>query len=138
MPTGIVNMGHGEGIVLMANVLLVDDEASLRDTVKAILERQGHDVAVATTGLEAWEILLSSEEDFDQIISDNNMPELQGVELLQRVREDVRFKRIPFALMTAIPLTADGQSLKDICAGLNAKFYDKGGLRVTRMVDELL
>lgn len=69
----------------MAKLLVVDDEKNLRLVVQKELSRQGHDVQVASDGEEAWEALES--KDFDVLLCDINMPRLDGLGLLRRVRE---------------------------------------------------
>jgi DNA-binding NtrC family response regulator len=69
----------------MAKLLVVDDEKNLRLVVQKELSRQGHDVEVASDGEEAWAALES--KDFDVLLCDINMPRLDGLGLLRRVRE---------------------------------------------------
>ena len=69
----------------MAKLLVVDDEKNLRLVVQKELSRQGHEVATASDGEEAWEALENS--DFDVLLCDINMPRLDGIGLLRRVRE---------------------------------------------------
>lgn len=69
----------------MAKLLVVDDEKNLRLVVQKELSRQGHDVETAPDGEAAWEALEAS--DFDVLLCDINMPRLDGIGLLRRVRE---------------------------------------------------
>ncbi len=69
----------------MAKLLVVDDERNLRTVVQKEMTRQGHDVETASNGEAAWELL--AEQDFDVLLSDINMPRLDGIELLRRLRE---------------------------------------------------
>jgi len=69
----------------MAKLLVVDDEKNLRLVVQKELSRQGHEVDTASDGEEAWEALES--KDFDILLCDINMPRLDGIGLLRRVRE---------------------------------------------------
>lgn len=69
----------------MANLLVVDDEKNLRLVVQKELSRQGHEVETAEDGEAAWERLEA--EDFDVVLCDINMPRLDGIQLLRRVRE---------------------------------------------------
>jgi DNA-binding NtrC family response regulator len=72
----------------MAKILVVDDEKNLRLVVQKELTRQGHDVEVATNGEEAWGHL--EERDFDVLLSDIDMPVMDGMALLRRVRENTQ------------------------------------------------
>ncbi len=69
----------------MAKLLVVDDEKNLRLVVQKELSRQGHEVDTASDGEEAWEAIES--KDFDVLLCDINMPRLDGIGLLRRVRE---------------------------------------------------
>ncbi|MDQ3635536.1 MAG: sigma-54 dependent transcriptional regulator [Acidobacteriota bacterium] len=72
----------------MAKLLVVDDEKNLRLVVQKELTRQGHEVEVATNGEEAWALL--DERDFDVLLSDIDMPRLDGMALLRRLREKLQ------------------------------------------------
>jgi DNA-binding NtrC family response regulator len=69
----------------MARFLVVDDENNLRMVVQKELSRLGHEVETASDGEAAW--LLLEEKDFDVMVSDINMPRLDGMSLLRRLRE---------------------------------------------------
>ncbi|MFN3420077.1 MAG: sigma-54-dependent transcriptional regulator [Pyrinomonadaceae bacterium] len=68
----------------MAKLLVVDDERNLRMVIQKELSRQNHHVETAEDGEEAWARLES--EDFDVLLCDINMPRLDGIELLRRLR----------------------------------------------------
>jgi len=65
--------------------LVVDDEPSLRDTLRRVLERQGFQCTVASSGVEA--VAQLEREPVPLVISDIRMPEMDGVTLLQEIRE---------------------------------------------------
>lgn len=69
----------------MAKLLVVDDEKNLRLVVQKELTRQEHTVETAENGEDAWSRLESA--DFDVLLCDINMPRLDGIELLRRLRE---------------------------------------------------
>lgn len=73
---------------IMIKILVVDDEKNLRLVVQKEMMRQGHEVEVATNGEEAWELL--EERDFDVLLSDIDMPRLDGMGLLRRLREKLQ------------------------------------------------
>jgi DNA-binding NtrC family response regulator len=70
---------------IMAKLLVVDDEKNLRLVVQKELSRQGHEVETAADGEAAWEALEA--QDFDVLLCDINMPRLDGIGLLRRLRE---------------------------------------------------
>jgi DNA-binding NtrC family response regulator len=71
----------------MAKLLVVDDEKNLRLVVQKELARQGHDVEAAADGEAAWEMLNGA--DIDVLLCDINMPRLDGMGLLRRVRSRI-------------------------------------------------
>lgn len=83
-------------------ILVVDDMLTMRKIVSKILkELQFVDITEAGDGSQAWETITSSKVPFGLIISDWNMPNCTGVDLLRRLRADQRYKGIPFVLVTA-------------------------------------
>lgn len=69
----------------MGNILIVDDERSIRFTVKAFLEAEGHRVQTAEEAESAMALVRST--DFDVILSDIVLPGISGVDLLRQIRE---------------------------------------------------
>lgn len=82
-------------------VLLVDDEESIRRFL-GILLRKEFDVVMATNGREAWQKLNNPSETFDLLITDKDMPEASGLEVLQRIRgsNESRLKNMPAIMMS--------------------------------------
>ncbi len=70
----------------MARVMVVDDEASVRTALRRILERMGHEASEAENGRVALE--LYREDPCDAILMDLYMPELDGVEMMIRLKSD--------------------------------------------------
>ncbi|HPW90327.1 MAG TPA: sigma-54 dependent transcriptional regulator [Paludibacteraceae bacterium] len=70
----------------MAKILIVDDERSIRNTLKDILEFEKYDVELAEDGLMALE--LTKNTTFDAIFLDIKMPQMDGIEVLQKMREN--------------------------------------------------
>lgn len=66
-------------------LLIIDDEKSIRNTLKEILEFEGHDVEVAADGVEGFEKATS--DNYDVIFSDIKMPNMDGMELLDKLGE---------------------------------------------------
>ena len=65
-------------------ILVVDDEATIREMVTDLLSRSGYQVDTAADGADAWDILQSQR--YDLLVTDNNMPRVSGVELIRKVR----------------------------------------------------
>ncbi|MFZ1465052.1 MAG: response regulator, partial [Anaerolineae bacterium] len=85
---------------------------------KNILEAAGYRVRVAADGMEAWTLLQS--EHADLLVSDINMPRMDGFELVTRVRQDERFKHLPAILITSLDSREDRE--RGIQAGADAYF----------------
>ncbi len=79
------------------NVLLVDDEESVREPISKLLEREGYRVYCAESGEAALEIL--KQDPIQLVISDQNMPGMSGIELLKLIRE--RHPRVLRIMLTA-------------------------------------
>jgi len=69
----------------MAKILIIDDERSIRNSLREILEYEGYEVKDAADGVEGFKI--ASEEKFDIILSDIKMPKMDGLELLEKLKE---------------------------------------------------
>jgi two-component system chemotaxis response regulator CheY len=82
-------------------ILIVDDMMTMRKLVKKSLSAMGFtDFDEAEDGAKAW-VKINEKSDFNLIVSDWNMPNCSGIDLLKRVRTDSRFKNLPFVLLTA-------------------------------------
>jgi len=68
----------------MASVLIVDDERSMRDFLKILLEKEGHKVTTAARGSDALEIF--EQQPLDVVVSDIRMPGMTGIELLEQIK----------------------------------------------------
>ncbi|MBI4717845.1 MAG: response regulator [Planctomycetes bacterium] len=82
----------------MARILIVEDEAHIARVMSLWLSRHGHQIREATNGRAALDVL--GEESFDLIISDMNMPEMNGLDLVAAVRK-VLCLEVPFMLLSA-------------------------------------
>ncbi|MBF0509841.1 MAG: response regulator [Deltaproteobacteria bacterium] len=83
-----------------AHILVVDDARNIRLTITTFLRKLGYDnVEDAPDGVTA--LILLRVKKFDLIICDWNMPEMNGLDLLKKVREDETLRHIPFMMVTA-------------------------------------
>ena len=110
----------------MAHVLVVENDETVQILIMRFLRRAGYTFIVVSDGQEAWEFLAERRE-LSFILSDYNMLEMSGIELLRRVRADERTAKIPFFLMSGrrTVLEFDQRNLKEVCNGLNAIFIEK-------------
>jgi len=84
------------------HVLVVDDMMTMRKLVtKACKELGFTNISDAADGALAWESIQAANPPIGLIISDWNMPNTTGLDLLKRVRADSRFGKIPFVMVTA-------------------------------------
>jgi two-component system chemotaxis response regulator CheY len=81
-------------------ILIVDDFATMRKVVRNLLKQSGYEnVVEAEDGVSAMRALKAQKVDF--VISDWNMPNMSGIELLKAVRADEELKQTPFLMVTA-------------------------------------
>ena len=66
-------------------ILVIDDEALVIESLKKLLKKKGYDVSIAKNGLEAMQRI--EEGDFDLIVSDIRMPDMNGIEIIKKIRE---------------------------------------------------
>jgi len=81
-------------------VLVVDDSATVRKFVAAALNMKGFRVITAGDGIEALERMPS--EKFDLIITDLNMPDMDGYEFIRTLRETTEYKEIPIIVLSSM------------------------------------
>lgn len=82
----------------MSKILLVDDDADIRRFVKKILERDGHDIVVVENGLTALNEL--NNDTYDLLLSDANMPQYSGFDLIKTIRLQAKHKDLLIAMLT--------------------------------------
>ena len=81
-------------------IVVVDDFATMRKVIKNLLKQAGYkNITEAEDGVEALKVLKSEKVDF--IISDWNMPNMNGLEFLKAVRADSELSSLPFLMVTA-------------------------------------
>ncbi len=82
----------------MGKILAVDDSASMRQMVSFTLKGAGYDVEQATDGVEALE--LAKSDQFDLVLSDVNMPNMDGITLTRELRSLPSYKFTPILVLT--------------------------------------
>lgn len=86
---------------MKSRILVVDDEESIREFLEIMLKKEGYEVTTAEDGLVAKEIL--SKKSFDMVVSDMQMPNVTGIELLKYVKDS--YPDIVFMMITAFGTT---------------------------------
>lgn len=82
----------------MSIILVVEDELATQIMLKLILQRSNHRVISVENGQEALSFL--SKESIDLMIADVNMPGMDGLTMLQQIRDDKRFQSLPIIMFT--------------------------------------
>ncbi|MEF3273013.1 MAG: hybrid sensor histidine kinase/response regulator [Chloroflexus sp.] len=101
-------------------ILVVDDSITTRTLEKNILESAGYRVVLATNGQEALERLhaLRDQQGCQLVLSDVDMPRINGFELTERIRSDPHLRHIPVVLVTSLDSPADRE--RGLAAGADA------------------
>ena len=97
-----------------ASILIVDDEPINLDIICAHLEDENYDLVRATNGHEAWSKLEADPARYDTIILDRMMPGMDGMQLLNNIKESEELERVPVIMQTAKAASSD------VVAGLKA------------------
>ena len=105
-------------------ILVAEDSITVREVERQLLTRLGYDVAVAVDGMDAWNQLRAGR--FDMLVTDIDMPRMNGIELVQLVRADPRFANLPIAVVSYKDREEDRRAGLD--AGANA-YLTKGSFR---------
>ncbi|MFZ2650391.1 MAG: response regulator [Burkholderiaceae bacterium] len=82
----------------MHSILAVDDSASMRQMVSFTLKNAGYTVVEAVDGQDALE--KANSRDFDLVLTDQNMPRMDGISLTKKLRDHPKFKTTPILILT--------------------------------------
>ncbi|MEM9089851.1 MAG: hybrid sensor histidine kinase/response regulator [Cyanobacteria bacterium P01_F01_bin.53] len=93
-------------------VLVVEDSMTVREMERQLLQNHGYDVDVAVNGMEGWNTVRSG--DYDLVVSDVDMPRMNGIELVQHIKDHPQLKQLPVIIVSYKDRQADQ------LAGLNA------------------
>jgi two-component system sensor histidine kinase and response regulator WspE len=118
------------------HVLVVDDSVTVREVERQALESHGYAVDVAVDGMDGWNAVRTGQ--YDLLVTDVDMPRLDGIELVRRVRADQRFRTLPIVIVSYKDREED--RLRGLDAGASyflpkAAFQDETFLHA---VDELI
>jgi two-component system chemotaxis sensor kinase CheA len=111
-------------------ILLAEDSITTRTQEKRILESAGYDVVTAVDGADAFQKLAA--RDFDAVVSDVEMPNMDGLTLAARIRENPRYNELPIILVTS--LASDDDKRRGVEVGANA-YITKGTFEQKVLVD---
>ena len=115
------------------NILVVDDSLNTREIEKDLLETYGYQVTLAEDGLEALQIIARSDV-FDAVLTDVEMPNMDGFTLTAKLREDERYRNTPIIIITSREQEEDKR--RGIQVGADA-YIVKSDFEHTGLVDTL-
>jgi DNA-binding response OmpR family regulator len=143
-----------------ASILIVDDEPINLDIICAHLENENYELVIATNGDEAWSRLEAEPARYDTIILDRIMSDMDGMQLLNNIRENDELERIPIIMQTAKASSSevveglkagasyyltkpyDGEILKSLIRGaVSGRLHEKSlleSLRAGRKIFDLM
>ena len=107
-------------------ILVVDDSITVREVQRQLLANRGYDVETAVDGEDGWNIVRGG--DFDLVISDVDMPRLNGLDFVRRIKGDLRLQAIPVIIVSYKDREED--RLRGLDAGANyyltkSSFHDE-------------
>jgi two-component system sensor histidine kinase and response regulator WspE len=128
-----VDTAHEERATGRKRVLVVDDSLTVREVERKLLETKGYEVTVAVDGMDGWNNLQGGA--FDLVVSDIDMPRLNGIELVRKIKGDPLFKTLPVMIVSYKDREED--RLRGLEAGANyyltkSSFHDETLLRAVR------
>lgn len=111
-------------------ILVVDDSFTVRELEKKLLTRQGYQVDVAIDGMDGWNAVRTG--NYDLVLTDVDMPRMDGIELVTRIRQDVRLQTLPVMIVSYKEREED--RLRGMEAGAD-RYLTKGSYQDESMID---
>jgi two-component system sensor histidine kinase and response regulator WspE len=107
-------------------ILVVDDSITVRELERQLLESHGYQVDIAVDGMDGWNTVRGG--NYDLVVSDVDMPRMDGIELVRRIKQDSRLKDLPVVIVSYKDREED--RLRGLDAGANyyltkSSFHDK-------------
>jgi two-component system sensor histidine kinase and response regulator WspE len=114
-------------------VLVVDDSFTVRELQRKLLDQYGYEVEIAVDGMDGWNALQGGR--FDLVVSDVDMPRMDGIELVQRIRHDPALGSLPVMILSYKDREEDRQ--RGLEAG--ADYYlTKGGFQSNALIEAVI
>ena len=79
-------------------ILVVDDSITVREVERKLLETSGYEVEVAVDGMDGWNALREGE--FELVITDIDMPRMDGIEFVKKIRQDSKYQALPVMIVS--------------------------------------
>jgi len=117
----------------MKRVLVVDDSITVREVEKKLLVAHGYDVEVAVDGMDGWNTV--HENQYDLIISDIDMPRMNGIEFVSMLKSDPIYRKIPVMIVSY----KDRQEDREAGLQAGADYYlTKGSFHDESLIDAVI
>lgn len=119
---------YSQGSPEYQRILVVDDSFSTREIEKSILEFEGYNVETAVDGIEALEML--KDHTFHLVVSDLNMPRMDGLTLVENLRRDARYRGLPVIVVSSEKDQDKRRQLAEVGADafIDKADFDRGNL----------
>ncbi len=98
-------------------ILVVDDSMTVREVERKLLRSCGYEVDVAVDGVDAWNSLRASH--YELVVTDVDMPRMNGIELLEKIKGDARYSRLPVVIVSY----KDGEGDRERGLSAGADYY---------------
>lgn len=112
MDNGLLLKPEETAAGMRKRILIVEDSMTVREMERKLIAEQGYAVDVAVDGMDGWNALTTAQ--YDLIVSDIDMPRMNGLELIEKLRADTRFEKLPVIVVSY----KDSQEDRD--RGINA------------------
>jgi DNA-binding response OmpR family regulator len=116
----------------MTRIVVADDDRMFRKVAETTLRRQGYDVATASDGEEALQLIRSERP--DMIVLDLIMPKLQGFDVLTLLKQDTLTSAIPVIVLSSLTQEQDKQEALDLGA---VAYFNKTTFSVSELVKQV-
>jgi two-component system sensor histidine kinase and response regulator WspE len=117
-------------------ILVVDDSITVRELERDLLSAQGYEVVTAVDGLAGWDAV--RESDFDLVITDVDMPRLDGIALTRSIKQDPKLREVPVIIMSYRGTLEDRQRGLAAAADLYVAKADYDDLGLLQAVVDLI
>ncbi len=114
------------------NILVVDDSLTVRNILRNYLEASGYEVTIAQNGIEALKKL--NEIPIDAVITDIDMPSMNGLELTKKIRQEKKWEYLPVVIISSLDSEVD--RIKGLKSGANA-YISKGNFEKGELLNIL-
>ncbi|WP_395069493.1 hybrid sensor histidine kinase/response regulator [Paraburkholderia silvatlantica] len=96
--TGVARGGAHDGARARKRILVVEDSLTVRELERKLLEKRGYAVTVAVDGMDGWSTLRNAH--FDLVITDVDMPRMDGIELVTMIKGDAMHRNVPVMIVS--------------------------------------